>query len=298
MIYHFEQYNFHEIFQKDGFPKIHHISFMELRKDQSYQAMHSHKGRVEILYILSGEGNHMIGKHQYQTEAGDLMVINEGVLHEEKVRGEKPLRFCCCAVTNLWIRGLKKNQLVSENQKPLFHINSKDSSIKSIFSAMRKESIKKSPFCNYICTLLSCILCLKIMELKKESPEEFSEKQKENEIVIAVKEYIDQNFQKKISLQDAAQSVWVSPWYLDRLFKKYTGESFTQYVIGRKLGYAQNLLRETEESIHSIAEKAGYDTPGYFHQLFKKKFGMTPGNYRKLIRKTGKEKQKEQENNI
>ena len=101
-----------------------------------------------------------------------------------------------------------------------------------------------------------------------------------------VQNYMEQNFRDKISLEDMSKIVSVSPWYLERVFKKYTGDSLNQYLIRLKLGYAQNLFRDTSKSIAQVAEEVGYDNPSYFSQLFKKKFGVTPGAYRKKLKES------------
>lgn len=299
MIYHFENDNFQNIFDEDGFPKIHHISFLELKDNTSYQAMHAHKDRVEIIYLLSGKGEHMIGKHRYFTDAGDLLVINAGVLHEERARGAETLKFCCCAVTNLKFKGKKEGELVGREQLPVISVGKQKEVLLGLFQMIQRESYEENFFKGITCSLLASVIVLKTFELISNSQCKGIDQTKEHWLVEKVQEYLDCNYQNKITLQNMADFAAVSPWYLDRIFKKYTGASPTQYLIHRKLGYAQSLFTDTEESIAKIAEKIGYDNPSYFSQLFKKKFGMTPGEYRKKLKKeTGRKSKEVQENNI
>lgn len=119
MIYHFRDCEYKEVFQRNQYPVIDHVSRLEMRSGQSYQAMHSHKGRVEILYILEGEGRHIIGNKTYDTQEGDLIIFNADTPHEEKVRGEKTLHYCCCAVRELKVKGRKENHLIADGQVPV-----------------------------------------------------------------------------------------------------------------------------------------------------------------------------------
>lgn len=286
MIYHFGEGKINEIFESDGYPQIHHISRVKLQNTAFYQAMHSHEDRVEILYLLSGSGWHTIGKYRYPTSAGDLVIINSGVLHEEKVRGKEPLEFYCCAVTNLSLKGKKRGQLIDEDRVPVLESGSQKQIVEDLFKVIQKESMSENVWKNEICTFLASALVLKVAEMTQGSECMDSKEQKEHWMIEKVQNYMEQNFRDKISLQDMAEIVSVTPWYLERVFKKYTGDSLNQYLIHLKLGYAQNLFRDTSKSIAQVAEEVGYDNPSYFSQLFKKKFGVTPGAYRKKLKES------------
>ncbi|MBR1676133.1 MAG: helix-turn-helix domain-containing protein [Clostridia bacterium] len=68
---------------------------------------------------------------------------------------------------------------------------------------------------------------------------------------------------------------------LTRLFKKYMHCTITQYVNRAKLEYAKELLSTTDLSIIDITNELNFESPSYFHNLFKKHFGVTPASYRK-----------------
>lgn len=290
MIYHFGEYKGRELFEEQNCLKMHHVSLLELNHKESCQAVHAHKDRVEILYLLEGKGYHTIGKTTYETQAGDLLIINAGTAHEERVRGKYPLRYCVCAVTDLQIKGMKKDQIILKNQKPVIKTGEENTFFNHIFQLLINETLSSDPLKNEICSMLAQSLIIKILDYYERNKEECfknqtSKAELKNEIVLQVQEYLNQNFKEKITLKDAAQRVNINPCYLERIFKKNTGTSFTQYIMDRRLGYAQNLLRDTKKSIAQIAEESGYDNQSYFSQLFKKRFGCTPGAYRKKIKK-------------
>ena len=66
-----------------------------------------------------------------------------------------------------------------------------------------------------------------------------------------------------------------------KFFKETMGMSFTQYLNDYRLNIAGQTLRSTTDNISDIAQNTGFDNLSYFTRMFKKKYGMTPGEYRK-----------------
>lgn len=95
--------------------------------------------------------------------------------------------------------------------------------------------------------------------------------------------YIDENIDRKITLKDISQKVYINPTYFSRIFKKETGQSFVDYVTKRKIEKAQLLLQASNDTIEVIAFKLGYNTSSYFIRQFKQYIGNTPLEYRNLL---------------
>ncbi|MDD5449770.1 MAG: response regulator [Candidatus Omnitrophica bacterium] len=102
-----------------------------------------------------------------------------------------------------------------------------------------------------------------------------------------VKQFIERNCFKKISLEDAAQVVCLSPKYLSRLFNEVTKKSFSQFKIGVKIKKAKELLTSTGATVNQVAYKLGYENAESFIRQFKKLTGLTPTEYRQ---KAGRKK--------
>jgi AraC-like DNA-binding protein len=75
---------------------------------------------------------------------------------------------------------------------------------------------------------------------------------------------------------------------LAHVFKESTGFSPIQYIIRRRIGEAQSLLINTNESVTNISGIVGYDNTSYFTTLFSKTVGMSPKKYRQLWIKSEK----------
>ena len=95
-------------------------------------------------------------------------------------------------------------------------------------------------------------------------------------------EYIEANFNNKnLSLVMVADYLNTSVYIVTRLFKDATGKNFKEYVLDKRMEYAQELLRTTPTKIAEISSLAGFDSPEYFSSVFKSKYGITPTQYRK-----------------
>lgn len=93
-------------------------------------------------------------------------------------------------------------------------------------------------------------------------------------------EYVNANYEKPLGLEDCARQFYISPNYLSRMFKKYTGASFITYLNDLRIKRAVELLKDTDMSIKEIAEKVGYNNLNYFYKNFKAVTGITPKTFK------------------
>lgn len=110
----------------------------------------------------------------------------------------------------------------------------------------------------------------------------FSEnlRQQENDVVNEAIQYMRENLNVKISLDDICHRVCVSVSHFSLLFKQKTGYSPIEYLIHLKIQRACQLLQFSALRIHEIAEAIGMDDPYYFSRLFTNTMGISPKNYR------------------
>lgn len=93
-------------------------------------------------------------------------------------------------------------------------------------------------------------------------------------------EYVQDNFQNKISLSQAAELVNMSTVSFNRFIKKRTGKTFIDYVNDVRIGFAARWLIEKDLSISEIAYKSGFNNIANFNRIFKKNKGCTPSKFR------------------
>lgn len=118
-------------------------------------------------------------------------------------------------------------------------------------------------------------------ELKAQLEQYASGKQ---ELIEKAKQYVQDNIDKRIMLQDVADYVCISPGYLSALFKKMYNQNFVDYINHVKMERACELIREGRYRIYEISDMLSFENAYYFSQVFKKHIGMTPTGYQKKIR--------------
>ncbi len=103
-----------------------------------------------------------------------------------------------------------------------------------------------------------------------------------SESIQSVCAYIRSHCAEPISLQEAADMAGFSRYYFARLFRDFTDQSFHQYLIGRRLALAENLLIDTRYSIQEVALQAGFSSSAAFCKAFRQARGIAPAKYRSL----------------
>lgn len=107
------------------------------------------------------------------------------------------------------------------------------------------------------------------------------QEQKEELPITAAVEYIRSNIGKPITLEDLAGVAQLSPYYFSHMFKRETGFAPMEYVINTRIEHAKSLLLRTTMPVADIAEEVGYSTTGSLTNVFVKKVGESPAQYRK-----------------
>lgn len=93
-------------------------------------------------------------------------------------------------------------------------------------------------------------------------------------------EFVQENFDKKIKLSEAAEKVNMSQVSFNRFIKKRTGKTFVDYVNDVRIGHAAIKLLEQDVSISEIAFNCGFNNIANFNRIFKKSKNCTPSQYR------------------
>jgi AraC-like DNA-binding protein len=108
--------------------------------------------------------------------------------------------------------------------------------------------------------------------------------QKESHCSIIKKtiKYMEQEC-SQASLQNVAQQVYMTPTYLSLLFKLNTGKTFIEHLTDIRIEKAKDMLKSTHFKNYEVAEKVGYQDSRYFSQIFKKKVGLSPSEYRESV---------------
>jgi two-component system response regulator YesN len=107
----------------------------------------------------------------------------------------------------------------------------------------------------------------------------FSDDFKDNIIYDGIK-FIQSNYEKDITLTEAAEASNLSVHYFSRLFKKEMGITFKEYLTKLRMEDAKRKLKNRDANISRIAKEIGYRNPSYFSKVFKEYEGKSPSEYR------------------
>lgn len=107
---------------------------------------------------------------------------------------------------------------------------------------------------------------------------------KENSIVDDTISFIQDNIDKNLSLKTLAANSFCNPNYLSSLFMKKMNQSVVDYINNTRISISKKYLAYTGQTVSSISEIVGYNSPSYFAYIFKKTTGLSPKEYRQSFR--------------
>lgn len=269
--------------------------------EQAKSHLHAHDF-IEIAYVVSGCGTHRIGENEYSVSKGDLFIINYDIPHEfrslEDSSKPKLWVYNCifkpefldytlvnCKnfynITQLFLfRSIFPKEYNPNNDIKL--INRDSEHIEELYEKMFMEYKLKDE--GYIEILRAYVieLLITIFRLYKKNNVliEKLETHKQ-EILNTVIRYMKDNYSKELKLEDLSTKAFLSPNYFSRLFKECTNMTVSEYMQKIRIEEACHLLRTTDKKVIDIAFEVGYMDIKYFNEIFKKKNGKTPREYRK-----------------
>ncbi|HHV97924.1 MAG TPA: AraC family transcriptional regulator [Clostridiaceae bacterium] len=100
------------------------------------------------------------------------------------------------------------------------------------------------------------------------------------DVIYRAVEYVRRNYMKKITLEEVASHVFLSPSYFSKIFKEEMKENFNNYLNRVRIEMSKKLLLDSNMSLIDISNNVGYEDQSYFSKVFKKLVGISPGKYR------------------
>lgn len=155
--------------------------------------------------------------------------------------------------------------------------------IRSVYRGILHECYTKGEYSRDI--YLGYLEILFAMLLRYSTSYESLETQAQGALpMLSILKYIQTHY-KETSLGEVAELFHYEPSYLGKQIKASTGRNYTDIVRELRINEAKELLEETELSMDEVAEQAGYDSRVHFFRNFRAAVGITPGEYRKQLRK-------------
>ncbi len=143
---------------------------------------------------------------------------------------------------------------------------------------------RKEPLWNAECYsyLLKLYVLLGREYLKLDQQERVSRRTIDPVIMNSAMTFINQHYREDIALQDVAAFIGYSRCYFSRMFHSFAGTSFSEYLTGKRLNRATELLLHTEKNVRDIARDAGFGSVGSFNRIFREKKNCSPTRFRAI----------------
>ncbi|MFD2613916.1 AraC family transcriptional regulator [Paenibacillus gansuensis] len=236
------------------------------RDEQTHILLHQH-ACYEIVYYRDGKGTTLIGPGQHRFSPYTFAVIPPATPHEERHHAPADVWFAGFRTTNGLTFPTGFFQDTEQEQSPIY----------GLLERMQQEFHDKKPLYEEKLDLLCSELVIELTRVCR--PSEAEEPQHTGKLQY-VRNYIDENFQQKISLSELAGLAGYSYDRFRHLFKEATGLAPHQYVLNLRLCHARRMLQTTSLPVSYIAHESGFSTDAQFSHLFKRETGLTPLKYR------------------
>jgi xylan 1,4-beta-xylosidase len=270
----------------------HKYEFIELQENLpfkmfinsvDYIPFHWHK-EIELIFVVQGSIELIVESQRYVLNERDFIVINSMNVHKiDKTDSENVL-------LTLQIDLDLTNHFIPDLEKVIFHCNSQDTEQQEAYDVIRRYLAQMAWELNkrvkgYRSDLVG-ILYLLIGHLFRSFPHEMKDAEMimsnnhDMERLSRIIQYIDENYMRKLSLNEMAEREHLNFYYFSHFFKDKIGLSFKKYLTLIRLDKAASQLIETDKSILDISFDCGFANNKAFNKSFKDKFGMTPTVYR------------------
>lgn len=257
-------------------------------RQQDEEKYHSHEF-LEMAFVLSGNGRYRIEGELHDVTEGDLIIFNPGVRHQALMmeESELPTTEFFVAFSDIQLKGLPHNYLPLPNgghilpttgdlRQKLFRICSSMEAEKAVCRQGRYFMLKA-----YLIQMLVLVIREQCQPLK--NPQGYSfESVNKKYVVEQMVNYFEDHYSEKISLDQIAENMYLSPFYISKIFKSETGDTPIRHLINIRLEKARELLENGwGGSIQEVAASVGYDDAYHFSKLFKKRYGLSPSQVKK-----------------
>lgn len=233
---------------------------------------------VEILYLIRGQFSAIVQATEYRLNEGDLIIINSGDLHMTRSN--------TCTYLLLQISASQMRQYLPDFDTMRFDTiipySEQPAPLRALLSEMNE--IRQNPSDSYQLLFTSRLyeflyhLCRSYSHQIPSAS--LTGSQRDLQRVTHVMNWVKVHYPEPLSLETAADSLALSKEYFCRLFKKYTGQTFLEYLNDVRTMHLYEDLQNSDETITVLMEKNGLSNYKIFMRTFKKLYGSTPQKMR------------------
>lgn len=241
--------------------------------------LHYHNDYYEITLITSGVYIHTYKGHNYNLTPGTLLLMAPHSEHQLYTEPMQATFYAICIQEDYFESFIKQHfpefSTNTFSKCTILHLDTADFTY--LEQLGRQMSITRPSL--YVADMISYLTLVNIFYKKNQS------NQNRVDHVQRILAILNEPTNLQITAQALYDLASIPPTTLLKSFKEQTGFTIVEYKNKKKMELAANMLRTSEKKVIDIAYELHYDSLSYFLRSFKKEFGMTPTEYRKIYKK-------------
>ncbi len=285
-----ERFYWEELSPVDGCP----VNVFNVSDEKTLTEMHSHT-YLEIALVVSGIGTYCTPTEQFPIKTGDVfllgpehchsysqqenLVVYNLVLHDSSIlkqhielAQEPALRYF-----------FELEPRFRSNDRFQRHLQLNSEQVKKLASIMEEMKCELKEQGAHFLNMINLFLKQFLILLCRYYTSAIDVQNDQLYALANVLQFMERRMSSRLSCEDLARFVNMSPKTFYRFFKATTGQPPIDYLLDMRLNRAQQLLADTDLTINQIADQCGFCSPSYFGQQFRRKFGVSPSMQRHNI---------------
>ena len=283
-------------FEIDAKKLLHNDELINIRKHTRFIDFPEHKHNyIEMAYILQGEMIQKIKGKEIRLKKGEIIFLNEHITHEIKASSKEDviINFIIKPEFFEYILNLiDKENIISKFLFSTIYGGSRKGeyicfyvgnikNVQNIIEQVINEIINMSTLGKSKIKFLVGLLLIELLN-NPQTIVSYSEENYDIKLMMEILKYIDESYEEA-NLTKLCETLHQQDYKICKLIKKNTGLTFKELVQEKRIEKAIELLKSTDYAIEDIIRRVGYENDSYFYRIFKKKFGLSPKEYKKNI---------------
>jgi len=215
----------------------------------------------DLLFITRGGADYIINGEPLSLKEGDILFLTPGTVRSASTGG-----MSCVSLDFT----LENGELLN---LPMVTALVDREEFRRLFRELEYEWLQKQSGYELKCQALFSLVLHRLIYENRETPR--------NAHVESLKRYILEHYAEKLTIRGLAEKMKLHPAYCGSLFRKYEGDSISEFISHVRINKAASLLETGEYTVGEVSEKTGFSDIYYFSNTFKKQTGFSPNYYKK-----------------
>lgn len=244
---------------------------------------HTH-AYFDVVIPTAGEGRQFIDGKSYDIKCGSIYFIDRNVPHFIIPDGE--LKYTELLIAPDFFENqtdmgeLRRIFYTDSEYQPALELNDEERGVlDNILRSLTRETKKRAGDFRAIMRSWMRLMCQYLARAMERARSELANRDPLYILSVTL-EYVDKHFTENISQEELAERFRYNSAYFSRMFKKHKGMNLSDYITGKRIDYAAELLSTTDMSAEQISETVGYKSKPQFYNTFVRLRGVTPRQYR------------------